>query len=80
MMAVACSIRSCMPRDGNGMDGGSAEDGSASDKLDHIHFCLNEGCTGRLEEVNGNHDDLKVEFACSEGCRDAKCLTELAWN
>ena len=57
-----------------------AREGSTSNKLDNIHFCLNEGCLGTLEEVNASHDDLKVEFACSNGCRDAKCLTELAWN
>jgi hypothetical protein len=62
------------------MDDGSTREEQRSNNLDNIHYCLNEGCEGTLEEVDGNHEDLKVEFACSNGCRDAKCVTELAWN
>ena len=62
------------------MDEGSARTNERSNNLDNIHFCLNEGCLGTLEEVEAKREDMKVEFACSDGCRDAKCITSLAWN
>lgn len=62
------------------MDEGSTREEQRSNNLDDIHYCLTQGCEGVLEEVDGSHDDLKIEWTCSEGCRNSECLTQMAWN
>jgi len=59
-------------------DGSARTNEQSSNKLDNLVFCLRMGCDAPLVEVDGSHEDLKIEYECEAGHSGAKCLTELA--